>query len=186
MQARTLPAVNTIGYLSCSEDESVGFVGGLLVVNQHARPLEFHCTVPFRPTAAQRVLFGATLNPHLLTDQIPGTLLAKLKTVLDVLLVNNLSLLDLRENTDIALGCLHRLETESDSAASHETGLTIGKSHFLNSEHSPFAIHHKFPTDSEVVQSALAAVSGSVEVAEPFERLRIAIDETCKPGSHAA
>ena len=51
-----------------------GLVGGYLLLNAHARPLEFHCTVPLRANRAQEVLYGPTLQPYLYGEQIGSTL----------------------------------------------------------------------------------------------------------------
>ena len=43
------------------------------------RPLEFHCTSPVRPSRAQEILYGPTLQPYLLGEQISGALLEAAK-----------------------------------------------------------------------------------------------------------
>lgn len=65
------------GYLSVVE-EDIGHVGGLLVLNVQARPVEFHCTAPVKPSRAQEVLYGVTLRAYVI-EQIAATLTAKSK-----------------------------------------------------------------------------------------------------------
>ena len=50
-----------LGFLTVIECARDGFVGGLLILNQLGRPLEFHCSVPVRPNRAQEILYGPTL-----------------------------------------------------------------------------------------------------------------------------
>jgi len=70
-------SVASVGYLSVVEDD-VGHVGGLLMLNVQARPVEFHCTAPVKPSRAQEVLYGATLQAYVV-EQIGKTLIAKSK-----------------------------------------------------------------------------------------------------------
>ena len=51
-----------VGFLSVRYRSEHGFFGGYLIVNQLARPLEFHCTMPVRPSRSQELLYGKTLN----------------------------------------------------------------------------------------------------------------------------
>jgi hypothetical protein len=75
--ANTFPA---IGFLTVVEHADWGLTGGLLAINVIGRPLEFHCTAPFRPTRAQQILYGPTLRPFVYGEQIAQTLLSRLKS----------------------------------------------------------------------------------------------------------
>ncbi len=63
-----------LGFLTVVDQPGQGLVGGYLLLNAHARPLEFHCTVPLRANRAQEVLYGPTLQPYLYGEQIGSTL----------------------------------------------------------------------------------------------------------------
>jgi hypothetical protein len=80
------PRPATFGYLLVVENGVHGFTGGLLVVCDRGRPLEFHCTEPVQPSSAQRILFGPTLRGYVCGQQIGGALLAKLRSPLGALL----------------------------------------------------------------------------------------------------
>lgn len=67
----------SIGFLTVVRQVEHGYVGGYLIVNQRARPIEFHCTVPVKPNRAQEILYGRTLEPYLLGEQIGATLIGK-------------------------------------------------------------------------------------------------------------
>jgi hypothetical protein len=75
------------GYLLVVEDDLHGYTGGLLVVCDRGRPLEFHCTEPVQPSRAQQILFGPTLREFVCGEQIGGALVGKCKLPLSVLLV---------------------------------------------------------------------------------------------------
>lgn len=85
------PRPATFGYLLVVEDDLHGFTGGLLVVCDRGRPLEFHCTEPVQPSRAQQILFGPTLRDFVCGEQIGGALLAKCKLPLTALLVHDQS-----------------------------------------------------------------------------------------------
>ena len=168
-------------------DADLGFVGGLLIVNRNARPLEFHCTAPIQPKPAQSVLYGATLNRYLLEEQIPQALVAKTKARLDLILTNQLGMLNFRDHCDIPVGVLAGDEwggnqSESDSSS----GVVIGEIEFSQVAGKTVAHRSQFQQDRERIEQAVQDVALCVEVDEPFERLSIAIQETCKSLSNAA
>src|SRR6187399_2468457 len=81
MPSETPSQEATFGYLSVINSAEHGYFGGYLIVGPLGRPLEFHCTAPVRPSRAQQILYGPTLEPFLLGEQIAGAMLdaAKLK-----------------------------------------------------------------------------------------------------------
>ena len=68
-----------VGFLSVRYQPEHGFFGGYLIVNQLARPLEFHCTMPVRPSRSQELLYGSTLNDFVCGEQIAKALTQKAK-----------------------------------------------------------------------------------------------------------
>lgn len=74
-------------YLLVVEDEAIGLIGGLLLVCDRGRPLEFHCTEPVQASRAQQILYGATLKDYTAGELIGGALLAKAKLPIGLLLV---------------------------------------------------------------------------------------------------
>ncbi len=77
MAASDAASPAALGFLTVLEHEQHGLVGGYLILNAAGRPLEFHCTAPVKPSRAQQILFGRTLQPYLYGEQIGQTLLAK-------------------------------------------------------------------------------------------------------------
>jgi len=68
---------SALGFLTTVEDPKDGLFGGYLVLNLAGRPLEFHCTAPIKPNRAQQILYGPTLEPYLFGEQIGQTLVNK-------------------------------------------------------------------------------------------------------------
>ena len=84
-QSRSEP---TVGFLTIVENDDVGWLGGYLVLDRRARPVEFHCTVPIRPNRAQEILYGPTLRPFLYGEQIGTTLIQKAKSKTQLIFKN--------------------------------------------------------------------------------------------------
>ena len=56
--------VALLGYLEF--DNGSSYRGAIFVTDAGGKPLEFRCTAPVKPTAAQRALNGSTLLPRVL------------------------------------------------------------------------------------------------------------------------
>src|SRR5947207_747968 len=78
----------TFGYLSVINSAEHGYFGGYLIVGPLGRPVEFHCTAPVRPSRAQQILYGPTLEPFLLGEQIAGAILDAAKLQPRLILTN--------------------------------------------------------------------------------------------------
>ena len=87
------------GYLSAIHAPDHGYFGGYLIISLLGRPLEFHCTAPVRPSRAQQILYGPTLDAYLLGDQISVTLLEAAKLTPGLILTDQ----------DVALGIRPRI-----------------------------------------------------------------------------
>ena len=64
-----------IGFFTTEFTEGIGLTGGYLLLNMSGRPLEFHCTLPVRPSRAHEILYGGKLRPHLIGERIGPALL---------------------------------------------------------------------------------------------------------------
>ena len=80
----------TIAYYTVVNDDRSSWTGGLLLLNQGGRPLEFHCTLPVRPTRVHEILYGQTLCHHLVGDVIGPLLIEKCRTPISLLCVDRL------------------------------------------------------------------------------------------------
>lgn len=172
----------TIAYYTVLEDERTGWTGGLLLLNQGGRPLEFQCTLPVRPTRAHEILYGVTLRQHLIGEVIGPLLIEKCR--------NPISLL-----------CCDQSEARALAAAASFPIATIGPEPELAGEHelapdtaaafptltaksdamrtvwlagSPLVVAD---TDLQRVEAVIAQLSDLPDAVEPFERIREAIKE---------
>lgn len=85
----------------CVEQEQAkgGYVGGLLVTDAAGLPVEFFSTLPVRPTAVQRAVYGRALDRHVSVELCGRPLLQRLAGDVDALVLGSPSLAPLAADT---------------------------------------------------------------------------------------
>ncbi|MCH7987846.1 MAG: hypothetical protein IID46_01710 [Planctomycetes bacterium] len=173
-----------LGFLAAMEVPNSGYVGGLLVTNRFGRPLEFQCTSPVRPNRTQEILYGPTLRPFLLGELIGKTLVERVDVKPHLVLTEQSDLLELRNHISIPVALIQEesitvhpqpsplLETVPEAP---EKSIRIGR-HALR-------FHQAHQQDREAVQQATRRVSNEVDLSEPFDRIREALNETMQAGA---
>ncbi|MCE9545568.1 MAG: hypothetical protein K8T25_08630 [Planctomycetia bacterium] len=181
-------AVAAAGFLTVVRSDPHGLIGGYLVLNATGRPLEFHCTAPIKPNRAQEILYGPTLEPFLYGEQIGQTLLAAAKVQVPLVctdLAHVLAVADFAARPVVLV-----LETpdepeQSDGARpAAGTAVRIDRRHALARPLTKFHIgRHGLALaagrDAErpEVEAVLSRLGESFDLAEPFGRIREAIEE---------
>jgi len=151
------------GFLTTVDSAAHGVFGGYLVIDATGRPLEFHCTTPVKVSRAQQILYGATLPAHLHGRQIGGALLEEAGSTPVVVLTDSEAMLHVRPHTSLPVVLVRRCGDE----VSGQGGGTLVVGH----------THVTPPADAGGVVSHLEALAAAVDLCEPFERIRAAIDE---------
>lgn len=172
----------TLGYYTTVYAERTGWTGGLLVLNLAGRPLEFQCTLPIRPSRAHEILFGNTLQEHLISEIIGPTLLQKSRTPISILCCQQIEALSLQENlptgSNTVVGFIHTDDAATASTvrklAGHET-TSIGNASLV-------VAMEQFQT----AQTLIDQLNDLVDVMEPFERITEAIREAQSQMARAA
>jgi hypothetical protein len=189
-----------LGFLTVLDCADCGLIGGYLVLNRTGRPLEFHCTVPIKPNRAQQILYGPTLEPYLFGEQIGQALLAKGAVEPEVICTDRPAALAVREFVEIpvalvlsggiieapvdgaylanacptpAEGVVHRLDAPH-GLGPHHLAFRLGRNHLAV---SPLAAG-----DRELIANRLGELADTFDLAEPFERIRAAIEEARRGG----
>ncbi|MCX7416955.1 MAG: hypothetical protein NTY25_10750, partial [Planctomycetia bacterium] len=152
------------GFLTAVDSPSHGLFGGYLLVDMAGRPLEFHCTAPLKVSRAQQILYGATLYSHLHGQQIGATLLAEGTLQPQVVLTDLESMLHVRPHTKLPVALVVRRDTPP-TASSFYVGTACV---------SPPSDH---PEHASQLRAAIETLVASVDLCEPFERIRAAIEE---------
>jgi hypothetical protein len=152
------------GFLTTVDSPTHGLFGGYLLVDPAGRPLEFHCTAPVKVSRAQQILYGATLQGHQHGQQIGAALIAEGSLAPLVVLTDVEPMLAVRPHTHLPVA----LVTGLDAASGFELG----------------AARVSGPAGDDAtaatLRDALAPLAAAVDLREPFERIRAALEEAQK------
>ncbi len=188
---KSLPA---IGFLTVVEHPPHGLFGGYLVVNTTGRPLEFHCTAPVKPNRAQEILYGPTLRPYLFGEQIGFTLFSKakvkplwictdcepvmaLRNLIEVpvaLVAEAMKTVDFDSQTAGGAGASELSDPLDGSLRRPDRNANLTK--FELGQHEVW-LPRQHDTDAQAVLDQWRTHAESLDVIEPFERIRGAIEE---------
>ncbi len=175
-----------IGFLTVLEDSQYGLFGGYLVLNWVGRPLEFHCTAPVKPNRAQEILYGATLEPFLYGEQIGQTLLGQARVKAVAVFTDQEPALAVRQTCPTPTALVLPAEEallEGDGQrqlrfdAPHPGGPRLQA---FELGHNRLAVSASFSDDCRSIAEHLADLPTSFNLAEPFDRIREAIEEAQK------
>ena len=189
-----------LGFLTVIEDADHGLFGGYLVLNRTGRPLEFHCTEPVKPTRAQQILYGPTLEPYLYGEQIGQTLLGKARTEPAIVCTDCEPALSVREFSKVPVALVLPPEqppaAETVSLEDHRAAEpSPGKRYRWDGAHGPGSVGPVFllgrnrlavctmaAEDRPLIAECLGELAESFDLAEPFQRIREAIEEARRGG----
>lgn len=157
----------SFGFLTTVESQAHGLFGGYLIVDALGRPLEFHCTAPVRVSRAQQILYGPTLQGHLHGRQVGGALLAEAKATPAVVLTDTEAMLHVRPHTSLPVALVRRGDAGPAAA-----GFPLGEA--IVSPHAEDAAR------AGELEARLATLAAAVDLCEPFERIRAALDEAAR------
>jgi hypothetical protein len=185
----------TFGYLSVINSVEHGYFGGYLIVGPLGRPLEFHCTAPVRPSRAQQILYGPTLEPFLLGEQIAGAMLDAAKLKPRLILTNCEATLHARSrisspmvllcaNADATAGTADSTSASTDRAASSPT--SSGPHESFSVDAFEFILPIGFESDRVEATRLLTDFVCQIDLAEPFGRIEEAIREAQRLGGRGA
>jgi hypothetical protein len=199
MQHATSSQDKAFGYLSTIESPEHGYFGGYLIVSHLGRPLEFHCTAPIRPSRAQQILYGPTLEPYLLGEQICGALLDTAKLKPCVIVTDSEAALHARVRCAIPMVFVISCDTTqlgestalpTDAARTPDETASTSQQWRSRSPSGDIVIggnHLRLPSgferDETIVVDALTSLVKHVQLAEPFARIHDAIREAQQLGS---
>ncbi len=182
----SVPSSNALGFITIRMHAEHGYFGGLLCINPHGRPLEFHCTLPVKPTRAQTILYGPTLNDFVCGEQIARTLLARSKVQPLAVFVDSVAVLALRNLVSEPI-----VYVEESSKRETSTGPLMFppdssrelKSFRLGSTH--VAVDTNYQDDIAQVSSIWKTHDPQIDLTEPFGRIAEALAEA-HPNAKAA
>jgi hypothetical protein len=192
MSSSDAKSKSALGFLSVINDPDDGLFGGYLVLNLAGRPLEFHCTAPVKPNRAQQILYGPTLEPYLYGEQIGQALLAKAKLEPLAVCTDQEPVLAVREFTKAPVALVLPSETVPAGDGSAKADAKIWR---IDAPHASGAAIHAFQlgrnrlgvpeaaaSDEKILVERLTEAAAAFDLAEPFQRIREAIEEARRGG----
>lgn len=159
----------TYGFLQVIPSEGISYTGGLLVVDQDGKPVEFHCTAPVPENRSQKIFYGETWQSHVYCDLIAKSLIESCNRKPELLFVEQVELVKLAghiaapvmlvslSNDEPSTGSIEYPELQLDDLAVTVLTTDLGLIEF--------------------VKEACGRFTTSLAMNEPFERIRIAISE---------
>ena len=171
----------SLGFITVRLHPEHGYFGGLLLVNQLARPLEFHCTLPIKPSRAQSILYGPTLDDFLCGEQIARALALKSKSPPFAFFTDTPAVLSLRNIVPQPIVLVEsNIDADSEGAATslnhRPTGASRGYQRFKLAGYS-LAILDDCSDDAEHIRSFWQQSDPQVDLGEPFGRIADALLE---------
>lgn len=167
------PPALTLGFLSVVH-ESSGYLGGYLLTNGWGRPLEFRLTSAVQPNRVQAALYGDTLIEFVHGELIGKTLVEKSSTQ-PALVVTDVPMA-LATRNFVAMPVI-AVTSEADQPPPFGT-LTFRHARCRGSVLFP----EKYAADQLLIDQQLARIDSSVDLLEPFLRIREAMAEARKMG----
>jgi hypothetical protein len=189
----------TLGFLTVVEYPQYGLFGGYLVLNAAGRPLEFHCTAPIKPNRAQEILYGPTLESFLYGEQIGQTLISQGSSVPLLICTDREPALAAREHVSAPVvlvlpsGDCPDFRVSENGTVPFDAASSDGapKRFFrLDAPHhggprlvtfqlgrNRLALPERADDDRRLIGERLADLAESFDLAEPFQRIRDAIEE---------
>ena len=170
-----------IGFLHLEESESKeSYVGGILVTDMSSVPVEFRVTLPVKPNAIQRSLYGDALAPYVGVELCGKPLLKAVDHRMELVFAAPGFMLGVR--SDCACPVVHVQKTGEliEVVSSREGVIGDGDQHRLDippGRFQPLTLLSAagFADDLNVVRPVIQEVAATFYLLEPFDRIKRAL-----------
>jgi hypothetical protein len=156
--------------LTVVELSAIGHCGGLLIVSQIGRPIEFHCTAPVASNRAQEIMYGLTYNGFLFSDQIGMALVDKAKNQPTLFVTDCADILPMTELIDAPLILAEQPGVKTEPFDGR------GLASFSVQNQTIYCGNAK-ADQVEGIRNHTESFAKNLPLDEPFERIRQAIEE---------
>jgi hypothetical protein len=165
--------VVTIGFLKIYQ-ESTGYHGGYLVTNGWGRPLEFRLTSAVQPNRVQSALYGSSLMDYVQCELIGKTLIEKTSTQPIIVVTDRPETVNVRNFLNVPV-----VAAVATSEGPPPFGMQI-----LAHPRCRGSIYYSaaFESDRVSIEEIFNSIDSSVDLLEPFNRIRDAMTEARKMG----
>lgn len=166
----------SFGFITVVEVPSLGHCGGLLVVSNIGRPIEFHFTTPVSSNRAQEIMYGKTYPGFLCGDRIGAALVDKTKQLPTVFVTDCPDMLPVCELIDTPLILVPASEESQNDSDQAEPFDGRGLKHFDANGQTIYCLNASADELASIEYQA-TQFSRTLPFEEPFERIRQAIFE---------
>lgn len=166
---------------SVSFEDGKAIRGAILVTDDLTRPLEFRCTSPIRPTKLQTILYGQSLESHILCELVGLPLFRAITGGARIVIIRKKQLLLLRPRIEapvVWLGTHGESEVPSGGSDGGDSPLitsTSGKFEPVIVSGPP-----EYASETQEARKKLQEIFERNDLMEPFERMRIALEQVHK------
>lgn len=163
-----------LGFMAITSDQ--GYLGALLVTNSWGRPLEFRLTTAINPSRVQQILYGQTLESHIIAELIGKALLEKATVAPHLVLVDHPLALDLQGILEVPVVLAARRGGEGEGLHLVESLPPGTPGLFLKRENQ--AMEGR-------IRAILDGLPSKADLLDPFTRAQEAMVEARKLGAGA-
>lgn len=140
--------------------------GGILTTDIETRPYEFRVTSPIKPTQVQQILYGVTLKEYIYGELICAPLVKATKEKMNFVLTMEPNIIAMRPLVSVPVILIHH---DGKQAGDGIRSLSLTS-------------HKNFPNELSVAQTILNPIMQKHDLLEPFERLKLALNEVHRMG----
>ncbi|HPF16928.1 MAG TPA: hypothetical protein P5107_08720 [Thermotogota bacterium] len=162
----------SLGYLMVTRTSDNDYVGGIMVTDPYAIPVEFKYSEPIKPTGLQKILYGNSIEKYLLVDVIAKKLLQNLEEKPKFILIEDSRLLDIQFKTPIIFINMPKKGAEDVKESKLREELS------KDTLESGYDILFNGTLTSDDIKW-LERISDEIDILEPFHRLKEALNYVC-------
>jgi hypothetical protein len=140
--------------------------GGILTTDIETRPYEFRITSAIKPTQLQQMLYGTSLKDYVYGELICAPLIKATKEKISFVLTKERYIMEVRPLVAVPIV----LMSYNDKAAG-DGAKTVN-----------FQMHKDYSTELSQAKVILTPITQKLDLMEPFERLKLALNEVHRLG----
>jgi len=166
-----------LGFITVRHHVEHGYFGGYLILNQLGRPLEFHCTLPVKPSRAQSLLYGHTLDDFICGEQIAKALVTKAKLKPSLLLTDCSAVLAFEQVGDEPMVLVESSDPNANEAhlrSPHQSDLNLKR---IGASGMRCCVSSSSSANSELLSEIAPKLAPNFDLTEPFQRIAEALLE---------
>lgn len=140
--------------------------GGILTTDIETRPYEFRITSAIKPTQLQQMLYGTSLKDYVYGELICAPLIKATKEKISFVLTKERYIMEVRPLVAVPIV----LMSYNDKAAGD------------GAKSMSFQMHKDYSTELSQAKVILTPITQKLDLMEPFERLKLALNEVHRLG----